>query len=610
MFDLRGAPRRATAVLTAAAALVALAVGGTATPAGAAVTGTYSNGGTISVPDSGTATPYPSTVTVAGAGAEITKVTVRLNAVSHSCVKDLDVLLVGPDGTQTVLMSDNGEVAINFDDCNDIGTSVVVDDAGSSWGTSVPGGNPVTFRPSDNDALGHQGDTWSGVAGSDSASAQNLSVFNGKNPNGAWKLHVVDDAGSDSGSIGGWSLDVTTANGPPTATNQAIDAHKGEAVAVTLGGTDPDGDSLTCQPTLGATAKGTVSGSGCAVTYTAGTRTEGSDSFAFRLRDTANTQSGVGTVSVSIINRPPTGTDQAVAVPAGSTVAVALGGVDPDPGESLALTCGPELGETVSAKGSVSGSGCNVTYRAKPGSSGTDEFDFTVADGFGGLASGTVTVEIGPATLPGCTPSDTKVARYVCRVYLDMLGRPAEPSGKAYWIQRIGTGEPRYAILNAFSRTNEHRARLVKVAYRTFLGREADTAAVTYWKGRLATTSLDVLRAALLGSPEMLNRAGGIDGWAPALYQLVLRRPATPQEAATAKAQATTGGKTRQQVAAALLATPEADTVTTQAIYEQYLRRTPPGSEVSFWVGRLQAGTFETTMVVQIVASAEYYDKA
>ena len=42
------------------------------------------------------------------------------------------------------------------------------------------------------------------------------------------------------GSIAGWKLDITTSNAAPSATNQTVDVHKGEAKAITLGGTDPD----------------------------------------------------------------------------------------------------------------------------------------------------------------------------------------------------------------------------------------------------------------------------------------------------------------------------------------------------------------------------------
>ncbi|MGH2829748.1 MAG: proprotein convertase P-domain-containing protein [Actinomycetota bacterium] len=35
-----------------------------------------------------------------------------------------------------------------------------------------------------------------------------MSVFNGTDANGVWKLLVVDDLGGDVGSIAGWSLDI------------------------------------------------------------------------------------------------------------------------------------------------------------------------------------------------------------------------------------------------------------------------------------------------------------------------------------------------------------------------------------------------------------------
>lgn len=261
------------------------------------------------------------------------------------------------------------------------------------------------------------------------APALNLSTFNGKNPNGQWRLYVVDDANADdSGTIsGGWELQLNTSNSPPQANPQVVGVNKGVAAPFTLTGTDPDGDALTCVvPATTQQGKGVLGGTGCARSYTANPRTTGTDSFAFRMRDDDGAQSPNAPVVFNIVNRPPVANAISVTVGRNERVAIALGGVDPDPGESLALTCAPTLGAT--ARGSVSGSGCNVTFAAG-NVNGADSFAYSVSDGFGGLATGTVNVTVADPVLPGCSPTDPKNARYVCRVYLDLLGRAADRSG-------------------------------------------------------------------------------------------------------------------------------------------------------------------------------------
>ena len=47
-----------------------------------------------------------------------------------------------------------------------------------------------------------------------------LAVFNGTSPNGAWSLFVIDDQEFDSGSIGGWSLEIQTSD--PVAPSAAV----------------------------------------------------------------------------------------------------------------------------------------------------------------------------------------------------------------------------------------------------------------------------------------------------------------------------------------------------------------------------------------------------
>jgi subtilisin-like proprotein convertase family protein len=44
-----------------------------------------------------------------------------------------------------------------------------------------------------------------------------LSVFNGSNPNGTWKLFIQDDVDDESGEMQSWSLTVTTVPEPTSA---------------------------------------------------------------------------------------------------------------------------------------------------------------------------------------------------------------------------------------------------------------------------------------------------------------------------------------------------------------------------------------------------------
>lgn len=398
-------------------------------------------------------------------------------------------------------------------------------------------------------------------------------------------------------------------NTPPTAASQAVTLQKGVAKAVTLTGTDPQGQALTCVvPGSSQQAKVTVGGTGCARSLTAVPRSSGSDAFAFRVRDVDGLESTNATVAITIQDRPPIATDRTVHVGAGERAAISLTGTDPDPGEGLALTCTPVIGTT--ALGAVAGSGCAVTYAAGD-VTGTDSFAFTVADGFGGTDVGTVTVEVVEPSLPGCADDDPQDARYVCRVYLDLLGRAADPGGKAFWLRKLAAGDPRAEIIRKFQTTPEYARRVVDDVYRTFLQRLPDAGGQAYWAGKVQRgTNPDELRTQVLGSSEYWTKAGASpQSFAAALYQQVTRTPASSAQIA-AVVGAIGSGRTRTSLAASVLASTAGDTATVQGTYERYLRRTPPASEVSYWVGRLQAGVTELRLIEAVVASNEYYRRA
>jgi subtilisin-like proprotein convertase family protein len=156
-----------------------------------------SNFADITVPAAGTAGiagPYPSQIDVGGLLGNIRKVTVTVVA-THSFPDDMDIVLVGPGGQNAILMSDVGG---GFDMSN---VTLTFDDAASD---NMPDGTQIvsgTFKPTNFEA----GDPFPAPAPTPTGSA-NLSVFNGTNPNGAWKLFVVDDANQDAGSISSWRL--------------------------------------------------------------------------------------------------------------------------------------------------------------------------------------------------------------------------------------------------------------------------------------------------------------------------------------------------------------------------------------------------------------------
>jgi subtilisin-like proprotein convertase family protein len=168
----------------------------------------FSNLSPIVINDDTIADPYPSEIAVAGVPGTIVKLRVTINDFQHTFPDDVDVLLVAPNGQSVILMSDVGGsrdvtgATLTFDD---EAANTLPDNGQIESGTF----KPTDFEPNDD------------FPASAPAPPRNivLSAFNGINPNGNWRLFVVDDTGQDTGVIaGGWSL--TISNGI-TAQNQA-----------------------------------------------------------------------------------------------------------------------------------------------------------------------------------------------------------------------------------------------------------------------------------------------------------------------------------------------------------------------------------------------------
>jgi subtilisin-like proprotein convertase family protein len=125
--------------------------------------------------------PVLSSIVVSDTGA-VSDVNVILN-ISHTFDGDLDIFLIGPDGTRVELTTDNGGTGENF-------VNTVFDDQAA---TSITVGTPPytgSFKPE-------------GL----------LSALNGIPANGTWTLEITDDTNADSGTLNSWSLQITNPSG-------------------------------------------------------------------------------------------------------------------------------------------------------------------------------------------------------------------------------------------------------------------------------------------------------------------------------------------------------------------------------------------------------------
>jgi subtilisin-like proprotein convertase family protein len=154
----------------------------------------FSNSGIKLIPDGGSTN---STVTVSGISAPIAKVTVSLN-INHGSDSDIDLFLLGPDGTLVELSTDNGGGGNNYG--NSCAQRTTFDDNAVTAITSGTAPFFGTFKPEGK-----------------------LSDFRGKSGadvNGTWTLLVSDDtANAISGELDCWTLNLFPATCVPGSGN-------------------------------------------------------------------------------------------------------------------------------------------------------------------------------------------------------------------------------------------------------------------------------------------------------------------------------------------------------------------------------------------------------
>jgi hypothetical protein len=132
-----------------------------------------------------------------------------------------------------------------------------------------------------------------------------------------------------------------------------------------------------------------------------------------------------------------------------------------------------------------------------------------------------------------CLPATglTASQEFISQVYLDLLGRAADPAALAGWSALVDSGVSREQVVMDIETapTNEYQSDLVDQMYEKLLDRPADPAASSGWAQYLDQNGVEATMAGIAGSTEFFQDAGGTNtGFLSLLYQDLLNRSRWP----------------------------------------------------------------------------------
>ncbi|GAB3408256.1 Ig-like domain-containing protein [Schumannella luteola] len=225
---------------------------------------------------------------------------------------------------------------------------------------------------------------------------------------------------------------------PPIARDDTATVRVGDIIDIPVLDNDeqPDGQEITLDPVL---PRDVPSGSG--LLFASGDRLRflapsqaGTFTAAYQISSLGQTAQAEVKISVrerdTATNNPPVPRQVTARAIAGETVdiRIPLDGIDPD-GDSvqlLGLATNPEKGSVTSTTAT------GIVYQAGAYSSGTDTFTYTVMDGLGARATGTIRVGIAARVDAGRNPvavPDAVTARPGTTVTIPVLDNDSDPDG-------------------------------------------------------------------------------------------------------------------------------------------------------------------------------------
>ena len=233
----------------------------------------------------------------------------------------------------------------------------------------------------------------------------------------------------------GWHIDdvrvlarTLPLNTAPTAAPKTVSTPEDVAAAITLTGSDPEGDPLSFAVATGP-SHGVLTGTPPSLTYTPGPDFNGADSFTVTASDGFLTgAAAVVSITVTPANDAPAATPQALSTAEDTPLGITLAGTDVDgDAPTFAVLSGP-------SHGTLSGTAPNLTYTPAANYAGPDAFTFRANDGALNSTSATVSLTVTPVNDPPAALAQSRSTSEDVALPITLGGSDLEGDGLSFAI--------------------------------------------------------------------------------------------------------------------------------------------------------------------------------
>jgi hypothetical protein len=200
---------------------------------------------------------------------------------------------------------------------------------------------------------------------------------------------------------------------------------------------------------------------------------------------------------------------------------------------------------------------------------------------------------------------------FVMQVYQNLLHRPADAAGLAFWSGLLDHGASRTQAVLGIEQSLEYRQDEVQALYAHYLHRHADPAGLAVFANFLAHGgTLEQVAADLVGSGEYYQtRAGGTNaGFLEALYRDALGRNIDPSGQSLFGRELSSGAN-RRDIASAVFASGEYRQDLVQGYYHSILGRSAGHGGLALFTDALAGSTRDEAVMADIFASEEFFAK-